>query len=97
MKVAHTPERSRNNAHLLDASACAIQTCLSRNSYNQAKCEQYVEALYRCCDQFYKAVDKQSVTNMAGVERPEVVESTACPIRSIVERKMKQFDGEAQR
>jgi hypothetical protein len=53
-----------------------------------------VEALYRCCDQFYKAVDKQAVTNLAGVERPEVVKSTACPIKSVVDRKMKQFEGE---
>ena len=79
---------------LISHTACAIQTCLSRNSYNQAKCEQFVEALYRCCDEFYKAVDKQSVTNMAGMERPEVLESTACPIRSVVDRKMKQLESQ---
>ncbi|KAJ9114516.1 hypothetical protein QFC20_001389 [Naganishia adeliensis] len=76
--------------------ACAIQSCLSRTSYDQSKCEAYVAALYRCCDNFYKAVDKQAVTNLAGQERPEVVESTACPIRSVVERKMKQLEKEAR-
>lgn len=76
--------------------ACAIQSCLSRTSYDQSKCEAYVAALYRCCDQFYKAVDQQSVTNLAGVERPDVVESTACPIRRAVERKMKQLEKEGR-
>jgi hypothetical protein len=77
-------------------TACAIQSCLSRTSYDQAKCEAYVAALYRCCDKFYKAVDEQSVTNLAGQERPDVVASTACPIRSVVERKMKQLEKEGR-
>jgi hypothetical protein len=39
-----------------------------------------VEALYKCCDNMYKTADK---------EGGDVPKSTACPIRSVVERKMK--------
>ncbi|KEY71617.1 hypothetical protein S7711_08085 [Stachybotrys chartarum IBT 7711] len=33
--------------------ACAIQDCLSRNNYNEAKCQNAVKALYACCEAFY--------------------------------------------
>ncbi|CAK7231149.1 Cx9C motif-containing protein 4, mitochondrial [Sporothrix bragantina] len=33
--------------------ACAIQDCLTKNGYNQDKCENLIDALYECCQAFY--------------------------------------------
>ena len=63
--------------------ACAIQTCLSRNSYNEAKCTSYVEALYKCCDAMYTQAER----NGKGGE----TKSTACPVRDVVKRRMKSI------
>ncbi|WVQ65455.1 uncharacterized protein L199_003631 [Kwoniella botswanensis] len=62
--------------------ACAIQSCLTKNNYNESACSSYVEALYRCCQKMYESTnDNES-------------KSTACPIRSVVERKMKRIEAE---
>ena len=29
--------------------ACALQKCLSRNTYSPDKCDEYVRKLYLCC------------------------------------------------
>ncbi|KAL7942381.1 DUF1903 domain-containing protein [Trichoderma barbatum] len=34
--------------------ACAIQDCLSKNNYNEARCQNAIKALYECCDAFYQ-------------------------------------------
>ncbi|KAG6136924.1 hypothetical protein E4U22_007544 [Claviceps purpurea] len=34
--------------------ACAIQDCLARNNYDDAKCQQVIMALYECCHAFYQ-------------------------------------------
>lgn len=34
--------------------ACAIQDCLQRSNYNEEKCRKEVDALYECCNAFYK-------------------------------------------
>ncbi|BGP12417.1 Cx9C motif-containing protein 4, mitochondrial [Rhodosporidiobolus nylandii] len=34
--------------------ACAIQTCLMNNAYQESRCQSQLAALWRCCDQFYK-------------------------------------------
>ncbi|ETS01743.1 DUF1903-domain-containing protein, partial [Trichoderma reesei RUT C-30] len=28
--------------------------CLTKNNYNEARCQDAVKALYECCDAFYK-------------------------------------------
>ncbi|KAI0074852.1 DUF1903-domain-containing protein [Panus rudis PR-1116 ss-1] len=55
------------------AEACALQGCLSRNTYTPEKCDQYMRSLYECCAAMYDA------TNDKG-------ESTACPIPRVVRR-----------
>ncbi|ORY24595.1 hypothetical protein BCR39DRAFT_500027 [Naematelia encephala] len=67
------------------AEACAIQTCLSKNNYQQSKCDNLVESLYKCCDKMYRAADKE------GKDVGDTG-STACPLRSVVTRKLKQFE-----
>ncbi|KAL9935466.1 hypothetical protein V8E36_005814 [Tilletia maclaganii] len=57
--------------------ACAIQSCLQKNSFQQEKCEHLVQELYRCCAQFYR-------------EKGNEAESDSCPLPSVVERKLKQ-------
>ena len=61
-----------------DLPACSIQTCLQKENYNETKCASYVDALYRCCAKMYA-----QGTSHEG-------KSTACPIQSVVERRMKQ-------
>lgn len=60
--------------------ACAIQDCLTRANYNEQKCASYVDALYKCCSGMYAAAKE------GGGEIPK---STACPIESVVNRRMK--------
>ncbi|WWC71111.1 uncharacterized protein I206_105064 [Kwoniella pini CBS 10737] len=67
--------------------ACAIQSCLTKNNYNESACSAYVESLYRCCQKVYQDADKSG-------KRIEESPSTACPIRSVVERKMKRIEAE---
>ncbi|PSN61860.1 DUF1903-domain-containing protein, partial [Corynespora cassiicola Philippines] len=34
--------------------ACAIQNCLQRSGYQEAKCRKEIDALYDCCNAFYQ-------------------------------------------
>ncbi|KAK0730539.1 hypothetical protein B0H67DRAFT_561992, partial [Lasiosphaeris hirsuta] len=34
--------------------ACAIQDCLSKNGFDEAKCHKFVDSLYECCMAFYE-------------------------------------------
>lgn len=65
------------------AEACAIQDCLSKYNYNEQKCQDYVESLYRCCAKMY---DQNKEHGKDG-------KSTACPIESVVRRRMKNIEG----
>ncbi|WVQ84248.1 hypothetical protein IAT38_006400 [Cryptococcus sp. DSM 104549] len=65
------------------AEACNIQSCLTRNNYDESRCQSYVEALYRCCSEMYKTAERDG---------SKVPESTACPLKDIVERRLKRFE-----
>uniref|UniRef100_A0A060SXR7 Cx9C motif-containing protein 4, mitochondrial n=1 Tax=Blastobotrys adeninivorans TaxID=409370 RepID=A0A060SXR7_BLAAD len=56
--------------------ACRIQDCIQKNNYDETKCTKLVDALYRCCDNYYK--------NNGHETKP-----TACPMPDILARKMK--------
>ncbi|GFZ50479.1 hypothetical protein JCM24511_08236 [Saitozyma sp. JCM 24511] len=62
--------------------ACAIQDCLSKHNYSESACQSYVESLYKCCDRMYREAEKRG-------KSPEEAKSTACPIKSVVDRKMR--------
>ncbi|WFD03207.1 hypothetical protein MOBT1_001896 [Malassezia obtusa] len=34
--------------------ACAIQTCIQRNQFQQERCNSVVRDLHRCCADFYE-------------------------------------------
>ncbi|KAL3961647.1 hypothetical protein PCL_02940 [Purpureocillium lilacinum] len=56
---------------------CAIQDCLTRNNYNEAKCQDAVKALYECCNAFYERYGDDAST-------------PSCPKPSLLRLKMKQ-------
>ncbi|KAJ7089538.1 hypothetical protein C8R44DRAFT_818460 [Mycena epipterygia] len=58
------------------AEACALQTCLNKNTYKPDKCDERLRALYNCCQRMY---------DTGG----ETTESTACPMASVVKRWIK--------
>lgn len=61
------------------AEACAIQNCLRSNNYNESRCDQVIDELYRCCAKFYKESDPKGMT-------------PCCPKPDLLRIKMKQRD-----
>ncbi|KAI0846928.1 DUF1903-domain-containing protein [Daldinia vernicosa] len=61
--------------------ACAIQDCLGKNDYDEAKCSRYIDALYECCDAFYK-------------KHGDNATSPSCPKPNLLRLKMKQRQDE---
>ncbi|KAG9248721.1 hypothetical protein BJ878DRAFT_451822 [Calycina marina] len=57
--------------------ACAIQECLGKNSYDEAKCQSQISALYDCCNRFYEKNGGEAST-------------TCCPKYGLLKLKMKQ-------
>ncbi|KAK8873175.1 DUF1903-domain-containing protein [Apiospora arundinis] len=57
--------------------ACAIQNCLTKNNYNESKCQGLVDALYECCDAFYR-------------KKGDNATSASCPKADLLRLKMKQ-------
>ncbi|KAI1872442.1 hypothetical protein JX265_005322 [Neoarthrinium moseri] len=57
--------------------ACAIQDCLTKNNYNESRCQGLVYALYDCCDAFYKRNGDDATT-------------VSCPKANLLRLKMKQ-------
>ncbi|KAI4870473.1 DUF1903-domain-containing protein [Hypoxylon rubiginosum] len=57
--------------------ACAIQDCLGKNGYNEEKCSHLIDALYECCDAFYRKHGDSATT-------------ASCPKASLLRLKMKQ-------
>ncbi|KAH9965430.1 hypothetical protein BC827DRAFT_1126381, partial [Russula dissimulans] len=53
--------------------ACALQACLSKNTYTQEKCAEYMRDLYECCRALYDTTEDRG-------------ESSACPMPSVVRR-----------
>ncbi|KAF9237866.1 hypothetical protein BU15DRAFT_48192, partial [Melanogaster broomeanus] len=60
--------------------ACALQTCLTRNTYTPDKCDEDLRRLYACCSEMYRREDGN-------------VESTPCPMQSVVERWLQRNPG----
>ncbi|GMK57501.1 hypothetical protein CspeluHIS016_0403350 [Cutaneotrichosporon spelunceum] len=69
------------------AEACAIQACLDRNGYNEAKCQAAVRRLYECCADMYA---RSAAAGTSGTDGT----SPSCPMPSVVQRKLKQFERE---
>ncbi|KAL7794517.1 DUF1903 domain-containing protein [Trichoderma ceciliae] len=57
--------------------ACAIQDCLSKNNYNEARCQNAVKALYECCQAFYQRYGDDAT-------------SPSCPAPNLLRLKIEQ-------
>ena len=51
--------------------------CLTKNGYNQAKCEKLVDSLYECCQAFYQ-------------KQGDEASSVCCPKANLLKLKMEQ-------
>lgn len=75
MKVCN----SRYVARSLDQTQLTPADCLTKNNYNEAKCQEVVKALYTCCEAFYE-------------RHGESASSPSCPKPSLLRLKMKQLN-----
>ncbi|EME49552.1 hypothetical protein DOTSEDRAFT_68361 [Dothistroma septosporum NZE10] len=57
--------------------ACAIQSCIQKNNYTEERCQAQIDALYACCNLFYKANGDDAST-------------VSCPKANLLRLKMKQ-------
>ncbi|KAH8124461.1 hypothetical protein ACSS6W_003191 [Trichoderma asperelloides] len=57
--------------------ACAIQDCLVKNNYNEARCQNAVKALYECCEAFYQRYGDDAT-------------SPSCPLPKLLRLKIQQ-------
>ncbi|KAG1866984.1 hypothetical protein C8R48DRAFT_600040, partial [Suillus tomentosus] len=56
--------------------ACALQTCISANTYSPEKCDAHLKRLYQCCSKLYQ-------------DRAESNGRESCPMQKVVERWLK--------
>ncbi|KAF7332749.1 DUF1903-domain-containing protein [Mycena kentingensis (nom. inval.)] len=63
--------------------ACALGTCLNKHTYQPEKCDERLRDLYICCQKMYQNVPEGNQ-----------VESTACPMESVVKRWLKDHPEE---
>ncbi|KAK3996459.1 Cx9C motif-containing protein 4, mitochondrial [Cladorrhinum sp. PSN332] len=57
-----------------------VTGCLTKNGFNQEKCEKFVDALYECCQAFYERNSESAVT-------------ASCPKASLLKLKLEQRKG----
>ncbi|KAF1919784.1 hypothetical protein BDU57DRAFT_513069 [Ampelomyces quisqualis] len=57
--------------------ACAIQNCIQKNGYDEAKCQKQIDALYECCNAFYK-------------DNGDNASTVSCPKATLLRLKMQQ-------
>ncbi len=59
----------------------SLEDCLTKRSYNEARCRSEIDALYECCNAFYQ-------------ERGEEAKTPSCPKASVLKLKMKERAGD---
>ncbi|KAG2067880.1 hypothetical protein BDR04DRAFT_1211383 [Suillus decipiens] len=72
--------------------ACALQACLSANTYSPERCHTHLKRLYQCCSKLYHDRTENNGTEHVNGSQPSDQEniSTACPMSSVVERWLKK-------
>ncbi|KAK8918099.1 Cx9C motif-containing protein 4, mitochondrial [Metarhizium anisopliae] len=68
-----------NHPTAIKTDSSFTSNCLTRNNYNDAKCQDVVKALYECCDAFYHKNGDDAST-------------PSCPKPSLLRLKMKQMN-----
>lgn len=70
---------------VIDSGDTTKQTaCLTKHSYDEAKCQQQIDALYQCCAAFYTAMGDDART-------------AACPKPSLLRLKLEQQQQQQQK
>jgi len=69
--------QSEENFHWQRSINSQALDCLQKHNYQQKKCEHLIDALYECCNGFYKK------------EGPEA-QNVGCPKYDLLQLKMKQ-------
>lgn len=72
-----TPEEGLKADPPCHPQACAIQACIQKNNYDEAKCQRQIDALYECCNKFYQKEGDDAST-------------VSCPKASLLRLKMRQ-------
>ncbi|KAG2136875.1 DUF1903-domain-containing protein [Suillus cothurnatus] len=70
------------------AEACALQSCLSANTYSPERCNAHLKRLYQCCSKLYHDNAENNVKERVNGSDQESI-STACPMQMVVERWLK--------
>ncbi|KAH7929529.1 hypothetical protein BV22DRAFT_1002429 [Leucogyrophana mollusca] len=65
-------------------TACALQSCLSSNTYSPEKCDRHLRKLYLCCSEMY-----HNQSSPGDGVKTTGNESSACPMPSVVGRWLK--------
>lgn len=68
--------------------ACAIQTCLFNNDYNEDKCILDIMNLYKCCSSYYD-LKKKEFPNSPPEELPL---TTSCPKYTVLIKKIETLE-----
>lgn len=78
-KVFNVPQQSHFYKLSLDClrELTPQPDCLTKNSYKEAKCQNFIDALYECCDAFYQKNGEDATT-------------ASCPKAHLLRLKMKQ-------
>lgn len=74
----------KSQSKMQNAGICGIDParhsdCLSKNNYNEARCQGAIRALYDCCAAFYDSQGDQAT-------------SASCPKPNLLRLKLKQLD-----
>lgn len=48
-------QRQHQKEESCHKEACAIQTCLQKNNYQESKCQESINQLYQCCEKLLKS------------------------------------------
>ncbi|KAK6344458.1 Cx9C motif-containing protein 4, mitochondrial [Orbilia brochopaga] len=59
------------------SKACAIQSCIQKNNFDESKCQDQIDALYACCAEFYRRKGRDA-------------KSVSCPKPNLLDLKIKQ-------
>ncbi|KAI0176619.1 hypothetical protein BJ166DRAFT_504917 [Pestalotiopsis sp. NC0098] len=77
-------ENDLNSSPPCHPRACAIQDCLTKNNYKESKCQGLIDALYDCCDAFYK-------------KNGDGASTVSCPKSDLLRLKLKQRQEESSK
>ncbi|RPA77888.1 DUF1903-domain-containing protein [Ascobolus immersus RN42] len=64
--------------------ACAIQSCIQKNNYDESKCSKQIDRLYECCSAFYARNGSDA-------------KSVCCPLESLLKLKIQQREEEKEK